>query len=674
MAANPNQVGLEAVFENEDFQRGIEDYNKSVGDASKETQSAGDLMEGVWVGLAAVGAVVFTAIASSIGVMTAALYDSVDAALDAEYTLARVAFVVDNVSDRTGVTTDEVLALADSLEMVQPVDGEVVASAIAMGLTFDGVNEDNIQPLIQAAIDLSLFTGKDLPATMKTLSMAISDPDKAMRLFREANITLTDAEKENLDAMNELGDTAGITQFILEQLAKKGILGLGDALADTGRGKMEILKNSIGNLQEQLGTGFLDALSEVLDMLNEFARDPRVIEFFVEVGEAIGQFASEVIAKLPSIIDGLSALGDWFRENEAIIIGILAALGVALVVFGASFAAAAYTAIVGIAPILLVMGLVGAAVALLFTAWNENWGGIQELVGELWVVLEPIFNELMKWLEINIPIALQFLSDMWTNVFLPALETVFSWLANTFIPLWIQIIQWLQVNIPAAIQFLSGLWTGTLLPAIQAVWGWISANLIPLFMAINNLVSAVLGLALTALAGIWQNILLPALQAVGSFITANLLPIFTTLNGFVSNTLMPTLRPLADFLTNVLKAAFDGITAAIQTLTGWINTLAEAFNNVELPTALTPGSPTPFEIGLKGINDQLSKLYKTALPALTNELSILATVRDVPTGNASSMIGANAGSTSSSTYNYLFGAQFNVNNQNGLFDILYGLS
>ena len=715
-----NQIGLEAIFENEEFQRGVNSYNSATSGASQNTEEAGSAMSAVWDGMAQVGTIALEAVAAGTAAFVAELYLAVDAAMEAEEVMARVAFVVDNVADRTGVTSEEVNELAGSLASVLPIDDEVIASAIAMGLTFDGVNEDNIQPLIGAAADLAQWTGKDLPNTMKTLSLAITDPERAMRLFKEANITLTDEQKKTLESMGEMGDTAGTTSFILEQLANKGILGLAEVMGDTSKGQLTIMQTALGNLQETLGTGLLSAFDGVIGKVTEFANDPRLINFLTEVGEQIGNVVEQFVGALPSIMDSLIGLGDWFAENKPIIIGALAAIGVAITALMIDFVIPAIAAtITAFAPLFISLALIAAGVALLYTAWTENWGGIQDHVQALWVEIEPIFDSLVEWFQTNIPIALQYLSDIWTNILLPAIQEVFAWLVANVFPILMSLVEWLKVNVPIAIQFLSDLWvntllpaiqdvwswiesnlipllgrlwdwlqtnvpaalqtlssfwTNTLLPAIEAVWSWVSTNLIPLFQAVANLMSTVLTLALTALAGLWQNVLLPAIQAVGQWISDNLVPIFESIGDTVNDQVMPVLEPFAAFLKNVLAKAFEWVTEAIQAAIGWIGDLTEALSNIQLPDALTPGSPTPFELGLRGINEQLSRMAKLTLPALTQEMNVLATVRDVPGANGAANAGGVVSSSGSvNNYNYLFGASFNVNNQNGLLEILNGL-
>lgn len=670
--ADSNQIGLEAIFEDSEFQKGIADYNSAISDSSSQTETAGSTMSAVWSGLSSIGAIAFSAVGAAISAMTGELYLAVDAALETQDVMARMEFIVGNVAERTGVTSDDVLKLADSMSQVVPIDDEVITQAITMGLTFDGVNKDNIQPLISASADLATLTGKDLPSTMKELSLAISDPDKAMRLFRDANITLSEEQKKTLKNLADTGDTAGATTFILDQLSQKGIIGLGEAMGNTAKGKMTIMMTAIGNLQEALGSGLLDSLAGVFDKITEFASDPKTVAFFTDLGTRVGNFAETIISRLPSVLSVIDDLSTWFSENKPLIVGVLAAIGVAMLAFAATAIETAIAVISGLAPILLAMAAIGAIAALLYTAWTEDWGGIQEKTAEVGAVLKPIFDALVTWLSVNIPIAIAALSDFWTNTLLPAIQTVFEWIVTNLIPLFISVVEWLTVNVPLAISTLSGFWTGTLLPAIQAVWGWISANLIPLFISVANLIGTVLSVAITALAGLWQNVLYPALLTVGNFISANITPIFLALSDIVTSTLLPALKPLADFLSNVLVAAFNGITSAIQTLIGWIDDLTSAFANVELPPALTPGSPTPFEIGLKGINEQLGQLAKTSLPAVSQQMNVLATVRDVPSANATAS-SASIISSSSSTRNYLFGAQFSVNNSAGLFDILNGL-
>lgn len=749
-----NLIGLEAIFDDKDFQSGIDSYNRSVSNADENTINASNSMSDAWSGLVAVGQVAFTAIAAGVAAMTAELYLAVDAAMESETVLARMEFVVASVGERTGVTADDVNALADSLSKVVPIDDEVIVQAITMGLTFDGVNKDNIQPLLAAAADLATFTGKDLPSTMKELALAISDPDRAMRLLKDANITLTDAEMKTLKGFKDVGDTAGATTFLLEELKNKGITGLGEAMGDTAAGKMTIMQTALGNLQETLGMGIIDSFADLFERITDFANDPSVVAWVDELGDRIGNLASGILSKLPSMIEGLNGVVDWFKNNKPIVIGILAAIGAGMAAFAITSAASAITVAASFAPVIAVLAVIGAVVALFVKAWQEDWGGVQGKVADAWAQIKPVFEKLQAWMKVNLPKALKGLSAFWENVLLPAIKTVFNWIVDNVLPILVKLVLWLGDNVPKAIQAtsnfftntllpalktasdwikntlipvltqmrdwfqthivngiktlidivkgalttalngLSAIWNNVLLPAITAVYNFINNNIMPIFRALANLVDAVLNLALRVLAGIWSNILLPAIQGVYTFI-GNIIAAFNNVVTVVKGplgaaleslskmwgtvkegiqTLWDKLEPFRAFLAGALLTAFNGIKSAVHDVVTWIQNLADGINNLTLPDWLTPGSPTPFEIGLVGINEQLKKLASGSLPAIRQQMEVMATVREVPGLNAQGAGGNTVNNSSQSSRTIIYGASFNIPSANGFIETLQGLS
>jgi hypothetical protein len=211
---------------------------------------------------------------------------------------------------------------------------------------------------------------------------------------------------------------------------------------------------------------------------------------------------------------------------------------------------------------------------------------------------------------------------------------------------------------------------------------------LPVIRAVANLIDAVLSVALRALAGLWQNVLLPAIQGVWNYLYYNIQTVFnnisntiqgpltTALNGLKNlwadlkagvQLLWDKLEPFRSFLAGALKNAFQGV---------W-DEWAAAIRNLQLPGWLTPGSPTPFEMGLRGINEELAKLAGSTLPTVKfrmEEVGSMRAMRDVAS-MASKPASANTYSSSSSrTSNYLYGAQFNVPNQSGMIEILQGLA
>ena len=296
-----------------------------------------------------------------------------------------------------------------------------------------------------------------------------------------------------------------------------------DGLANSMRITKAQFTDAAANLGQQLLPYVLQAVQWFSQLIAKFQglspEQQKMILLFAGVAAAIGP----VLMIVGSLITALSA-----------IIPVIGAVGAALSPF--------------LIPILAII----AAIGLLYLAWTNNWGGIQEKVAAVVAYLQPLFQQF--------------------------------------------------------IQNLVALWKNVLLPALQAVWGWMNSTLFPFLQALGNFLEAVFGVAVTALAGIWQNVLLPALMKFLSWAEQNILPI---------------LIPIAEFFQNRFAVAIDWVSNALQTLTGWLNTMAEKLNNMSLPDWMTPGSPTPWEIGLVGVNDALKSLSGASLPSLSAGLGAM---------------------------------------------------
>lgn len=92
---------------------------------------------------------------------------------------------------------------------------------------------------------------------------------------------------------------------------------------------------------------------------------------------------------------------------------------------------------------------------------------------------------------------------------------------------------------------------------------------------------------------------------------------------FWNSVLLPAIKTVANFVGNVLGAAFNSVKNAIMGVWNWIQKLAGALTNITLPKWMTPGSPTPWEIGLRGVSSAMGQLDSSALPGLGSALGSL---------------------------------------------------
>lgn len=373
--------------------------------------------------------------------------------------------------------------------------------------------------------------------------------------------------------------------FITDEYLKT--YGIANGMLDENVGALTanqraVLINSIA-LDESLNP----ALNDFAETSDGAANQMRTLKAQSEnaaatLGLQLLPYAIQFMELLSDLINRFEALNPEQQKWILIIGAVIAAIGPLLMVVGSLITA--FTAIAGAvaaisSPLLIVIAVIAAVAAaayLLYLAWINNWGGIQEKVAAVWAWLEPI------------------LTNLWT---------------------------WLSTNIPLAIQALSNLWTGTLLPAIMAVWGWLSGTLFPFLQALASFISSVFSVVLTAMAGIWQNVLQPALMAVFNVLSAQLMPLFQLLASFWQNILQPIVAKLASWIGGQLVQSFANLSNTLKVVTEWLNKVASTLNGMKLPAWMTPGSPTPWEIGLLGVNDALKKVSNIGLPQLNASMT-----------------------------------------------------
>lgn len=132
--------------------------------------------------------------------------------------------------------------------------------------------------------------------------------------------------------------------------------------------------------------------------------------------------------------------------------------------------------------------------------------------------------------------------------------------------------------------------TGTIIPALTAI----SLPVLALIAAIGLLIGVIIVFGKDAV-NTWNMVMQIIRTVVGEIITKNI---------------------------DVLKAAISGIVGVIQDVITWVGNLGAKFMSLKIPSWLTPGSPTPFEMGLRGINDEMKRAVDGVLPEFSADLNI----------------------------------------------------
>jgi len=197
-----------------------------------------------------------------------------------------------------------------------------------------------------------------------------------------------------------------------------------------------------------------------------------------------------------------------------------------------------------------------------------------------------------------------------------------GWITTRLVPAVAQLVKWIQDNLTPALQ-VAGTWIKEkLLPAIQLLGEWIKTKLIPAIQQVSKWVMTTLVPALMKAYEWFSKYILPVLIAVGDFIAKHVLPVVAELArlfgvvvltavkaiaGFWQKVLLPALKKLWTWLDKLLKP-LGGIAGAFDKIGQKIRNFTDKLKKLKLPDWLTPGSPTPFEIGLRGIANELSNV------------------------------------------------------------------
>lgn len=237
-----------------------------------------------------------------------------------------------------------------------------------------------------------------------------------------------------------------------------------------------------------------------------------------------------------------------------------------------------------------------------------------------------------SWLNVNlVPALMSFVG--WLQGQLPAAMQTFSTFLNTqLLPGLTNLWNWLQTQLPVAIQTLMSYWA-QLQPAFQSIGVFLAESLIPF---LGELSAWFTNSFVPALATVeeWLNKQTAAQERLSASVRENVWPIFQQLWGWIKTNVIPTAQQVWQQLKN-WQTAFDNVKIRIIALLTQLRIMIERLKQIKLPSWLRPGSPTPFELGLVGIINQIDTLAGQSIPRLTNAFSAMD--RPMPTTGLSSL-------------------------------------
>lgn len=268
--------------------------------------------------------------------------DSVKAAAEAETSQLRLTDAWAKFPATADLALEALREFNDELAKKTRFDDDAIASGQAVLAQFN-LTGKQIQKLTPLLLDYAAKTGKDLPDAATDLGKALLGQGRALKAL---GIEFVDT-----------GTTAGNFDQLMAALSSK-VGGFAEKEGTTAAGKLEILKNRFGEVQEAIGFALMPALDDLLTITNDHVI-PALEDFSVWFRE-----------------DGLPAIRDfvgWVVQYKDILGPAAVAIGV-LTVAQWGLNAAMLANPIGLVVAAAIVGI--AALVAAFVVMRTNAGGV----------------------------------------------------------------------------------------------------------------------------------------------------------------------------------------------------------------------------------------------------------------------------------------------------------
>lgn len=305
---------------------------------------------------------------AAVAALTVETYRSIAAFSESQNVLTQLDAVLKSTGGAAGITADEAVKLAKSLEAVTTFSDEAVTSSETILLQFTKLGKDIFPTVEKTALDVATRLGKDLTTVSLQLGKALNDPAEGMTNLVRLGVRFTQQQQDQVDAMVKAGKTAEAQKFILDAL-QKGYGGAAEAAGSTFAGSLAKLKNQINNIEEAIGKTIATALSPYISKLAEVAT---VIAQVSSGTKSLTDLQKTLTAQFGTVGTILGNVISFFAEHRNATIALAGAIGGFLLI-SIIAATVAMAGFIGVSlPVILIFAAIGAAVALLIA----NWGTI----------------------------------------------------------------------------------------------------------------------------------------------------------------------------------------------------------------------------------------------------------------------------------------------------------
>jgi hypothetical protein len=390
-----------------------------IGDAKKFTKTVDDAAkksDGFASKLGTLGKMALGAGVVGIGALASQVVAGAKALGDQEQALQISANTIKKMGDESWATKDKVAALANQIQDYSGVDNTATIKTENMLLTFGNIQDkigkgnDVFTQSTKLAVDMSTVMGTDATQSALQLGKALNDPIKGLTALQRVGVAFTDAQKKQITALVQSGDTLGAQKIILGELSRE--FGGAAEAAGQGSGVFRRLGATWEDFQKVLAGAVLPVVEQAGTTFLNFIQSPGVQKAGAAISEGIGKalktFAATVVPifsaavsfivttvlpaavtafnwisanVLPALTQAFAAVVGWVKANWPAISSIISQVaGAVKVAFGiiGTVIRVAWPIIEQVAKVLF--PVLGAAATVLFHGMDVTF----KLIGGVW--------------------------------------------------------------------------------------------------------------------------------------------------------------------------------------------------------------------------------------------------------------------------------------------------
>ena len=273
-----------------------DELTKGLDKADASAKKLEGTMGGLSIGMKSIAGLV-----AGLGI-TAFLNDSVKAFDESEKAIAQLRTGLQSTGNVAGMTADDFLKQAAALQKITTYGDEAIVGVQSLLVTFTNIRGEIMQNATPAILDMATRMGGDLQGAAVQLGKALNDPIQGVTALRRVGVSFSDQQQKMMKNFVETNQLAKAQQMILSELNKE-FGGSAEAAALAGLGPWEQLKNTFGDVQEEIGRLTLD-------------------------------FGTMLLPVIRGVVSGISNMVTFIQQNKKLLKELAIVVGIAATAWG----------------------------------------------------------------------------------------------------------------------------------------------------------------------------------------------------------------------------------------------------------------------------------------------------------------------------------------------------